>query len=81
MATLRKKGTAKVAKGKSAKRSKAAEPHRRRAIAVVFGKTTTKRIRFKLPSGKWSPSYANRGAARRGARRIYKARITSQAAA
>jgi hypothetical protein len=48
---------------------------------VQFAKTTTKRIRFKLPSGKWSRSYANRGAARRGARRIYKTQITSQRAA
>lgn len=52
-----------------------------KAVLVIFGKTTTKRIRFKLPSGKWSRSYANRGAARRGARRVYKSKITSQRAA
>jgi hypothetical protein len=47
-------------------------------VPVVFAKTTTKRIRFILPTGKWSKSYANRGAARRGARRVYKTKITAQ---
>ena len=69
MATRRKKGTA-----RAVKRTKTVRK------MVVFGRTTTNRIRFILPSGKWSMSYANRGAARRGARRIYKTRITTRPA-
>ena len=79
MAMRKKKAAAKAVKG-ARTRTKARKP-RAKPIPVIFATTTTKRIRFRMPSGGWSMSYANRGAARRGARRVYKARITTRAAA
>jgi hypothetical protein len=75
-------GAWEAAKAKRATRLGTVRAKVRKALGkptpVVFAKTTTKRIRFQLPSGKWSRSYANRGAARRGARRVYKTKITAQ---
>ncbi len=46
-------------------------PKRRPAVRLLYVKTRSKRIRFKVGDA-WSPqSYANRGAARRAARRQY----------
>lgn len=67
--------------GKVRRRVRAARRPKDAPVPVQFAKTGSKRIRFILPSGKWSRSYANRGAARRGACRIYKAKVTSQRAA
>lgn len=75
-------GAWQVAKAKRAVRQATVRARVRKTLGkpvpVLFGKTSTKRIRFKLPTGKWSRSYANRGAARRGARRIYKAKVVAQ---
>lgn len=51
--------------GKSKKKAKGG------SVTVTMARTKRKRVRFKLPSGKWSPSYANLGAARRAAKRVF----------
>lgn len=67
--------------GRSVKRT-TARPKRKviriTRVLVAFVPTKSKRIRFRLPTNKWSPSYANRGAARRAAKRAWKAPITTQ---